>query len=149
LTQRYGLSAPQLIVLRILAEQGPCSVGTLAERVNLSQPTVTGILGRLERRGLISRERSKFDRRRVLASATDAGRTILANAPPPLQERLVERLRELDDWERSQILSSLQRVVHMMEVGTIEASPMLVSGPIGDAASVADGPAPVDAEPAS
>lgn len=139
LMARHGLTAPQLVVLRILVDGGESSVGALAERVSLSQPTVTGILGRLERRGLIGRSRSAFDRRRVLVHATDVGRALLAGAPPALQEQFLERLAELDDWEQSLILSSLQRVVHMMEATGIEAAPLLVSGPIDGAAERSDG----------
>jgi DNA-binding MarR family transcriptional regulator len=149
LMQRHGLTAPQLIVLRILSQGGECSVGTLAERVNLAQPTVTGVLGRLERRGLVSRTRSRFDRRRVLANLTADGRALLSSAPPPLQETFLARLRELQDWERSLILSSLQRVVHMMEAESIEASPLLVSGPIHETGSRAVPEPPTESGAAS
>lgn len=130
LLTRHGLTGPQWAALRILAEEGDRSVGDLAVRIHVSQPTVTGIVGRLERRGLVVRSRYRFDRRKVMVAATEEGRTALASAPPLLQERLRSRLEALEDWERTLILSSLQRVVGMMEATDLDASPMLVTGPI-------------------
>jgi len=133
LVRRHGLTGPQLVVLRSVAEApaGARSVGDLAEQVSLAQPTVTGIVDRLEQRGLASRGRDRFDRRRVLVEVTAAGRALIAEAPPLLQERFLERLGRLEDWEQNLILASLQRVVHMMEAADLDAAPHLVSGPIG------------------
>src|SRR5438477_4060914 len=76
LWQDYGLTAPQLAVLREILGGQNVSPGTLAQVLHLSQPTVTGILGRLERRGLIRRERSTTDRRSVIIAATEQGKCL-------------------------------------------------------------------------
>lgn len=130
LVQLHGITGPQLIVLTELVASGAMTVGSLAREVSLSHATVTGILDRLERRGLIRRERSDDDKRKVFVSASTAGRAILEENPPFLQERFLSRLSELRDWEQSLILSSLQRIVAMMEAEEIEASPVLMSGPL-------------------
>src|SRR5436853_72720 len=72
----YGLTSPQLATLREILAGKNVSPVTLAAALHISQPTVTGILGRLERRGLIRREPSLTDRRSVLAIATDEGREL-------------------------------------------------------------------------
>ena len=54
LVERHGLTLPQLTTLRKAAELGNASAGALAGAVHLSQPTLTGILDRLERRSLIT-----------------------------------------------------------------------------------------------
>ncbi|MGD8375612.1 MAG: MarR family transcriptional regulator [Acidobacteriota bacterium] len=133
LIRSHGLTGPQLFVLRDLARREPVTVGKLAEQVNLSQPTVTGILSRLERRGLLSRERSRFDRRQVLVSVTDKGRRVAATSPSLLQERFLTEFEQLLDWEQSLILSSLQRVVAMLEARELDASPILATGPLSGA----------------
>ena len=51
-------------------------------------------------------------------------------AGPLLQEEFTEQFNKLEDWEKTQILSSLQRVVSMMEAKHIEATPILATGPI-------------------
>src|SRR3990167_6729113 len=80
----YGLTSPQLATLREILAGKNVTPGTLATALHLSQPTITGILGRLERRGLIRRERSLTDRRSILAIVTDQGKELAASAPPLL-----------------------------------------------------------------
>jgi DNA-binding MarR family transcriptional regulator len=135
LLERHGLTGPQLVVLKALMSLGEVTVGELARRVHLSQATTTGVLTRLEKRGLITRTRSDIDRRRVLVRGTSAAVKLLSSAPPALQEQFLARFGELEDWEKSQILSSLQRVVSMMEADRIDATAMLVTGPIEGAES--------------
>jgi DNA-binding MarR family transcriptional regulator len=138
LVTRYGLTGPQLTVLRELAAQDGISVGQLTREILLSQATVTGILDRLARRGLVRRRRSERDRRRVEVWLTDAGRQMLADAPPLLQEEFIRDFGKLEDWEQSQILSALQRVVSMMEAGPVEAGPAVAAGPPAQTAEPAE-----------
>jgi hypothetical protein len=49
---------------------------------------------------------------------------------PLLQERFEKRLSDLKDWEKMQLLSSLQRIAEMMNAEDIDASPVLASGSI-------------------
>jgi DNA-binding MarR family transcriptional regulator len=130
LVQRYGLTGPQLVVLKELVEASPRSVSELAAAVNLSQATVTGILDRLERKRMVERMRDSRDRRRVLVSPTPVAQEVLAGAPPLLQEHFIERFGSLPDWQQTQILSSLQRIVALMEATDVEAGPILTTGPL-------------------
>jgi DNA-binding transcriptional ArsR family regulator len=57
LLQNFGLTAPQLMTLRELARLEPVPVGVLSAAVHVSQATMTGILDRLEQRGLVQRTR--------------------------------------------------------------------------------------------
>jgi DNA-binding MarR family transcriptional regulator len=130
LVQRYGLTGPQLMVLKELLAEEPRPVSELARAVNLSQATVTGILDRLEKKDMVSRTRSTVDRRKVLVSPTAAAEAALAGAPPLLQEHFTSSFSELPDWQQNQILSSLQRIVALMEAGDVEAGPILTTGPL-------------------
>jgi DNA-binding MarR family transcriptional regulator len=132
LVRQFGLTGPQLIVLKELSRLEEVSVGEIAKAVSLSQATVTGILERLENRRLIVRQRSKKDKRRVLVEATSASKQLLDKAPPPMQEHFIQQLTNLQDWEQAMILSSLQRIVSMMDASKIEAAPILVAGPIDE-----------------
>ncbi|MBC2712108.1 MAG: MarR family transcriptional regulator [Desulfosarcina sp.] len=106
------------------------SLGELAKAVSLSQATLTGITDRLEKRRLITKMRSEIDRRRVVIQITDACRQLLAQAPPPIQESFLNQFDKLKDWEQSMILSSLQRMVQMINAKDVEAEPVLAAGPI-------------------
>ncbi len=132
LVRHHGLTGPQSLLLQRLEPRGEASIGELAGLLSLSQPTVSGIVDRLEKRGLVRRERSRFDRRRVMVQITGAGRASAAESPPLLQERFLRAFDRLEQWEQSLILSSLQRVVAMMEAERLDASPYLVTGPIDE-----------------
>lgn len=128
LVKTAGLTAPQLLLLQAIRGKGQVTIGALAKEISLSQATVTTILDRLEKRGLVYRERSSEDKRKVHAYLTDKGADIIRDAPTPLQEHFVRQFRDLRDWEQSMIISSLQRVALMMDAEHIDASPVLDIG---------------------
>lgn len=115
LAQHHGLTGPQALVLRELVRLGDIPAGQLARTVSLSQATLTGILDRLTRKGLVERRRDAQDKRRVLVRITEAGLRLLQVPPPLFQESFLLQYSSLQDWEQALILSSLQRVVAMME----------------------------------
>ena len=131
LSKHFGLTGPQLIILRELSQAEGMSLGEVAASVSLSQATVTGITDRLEKRRLITKTKSEIDRRRVVIQPTEACRRLLAQAPPPIQESFLNQFGKLKDWEQSMILSSLQRLVQMVDAKGINAEPVLAAGPIG------------------
>jgi DNA-binding MarR family transcriptional regulator len=122
---RHGLTGPQLTTLVAIARLQPVTAGRIAKEVHLGHSTVTGILDRLERRGWIGRTRGEQDRRNVNLYLTEAGRELLATAPSLMQDAFLQRLGELAEWERTQILATLQRVADMMEVTDLEIPSML------------------------
>lgn len=128
LVERFGVTGPQLIALLELVRLGPVPVGELARCVHVSHPTMTGIVDRLEKRGLMVRLRDTEDRRRMTVAVTDQGRGLLAEAPSPLQDRFRSRFAELAEWEQTQILSSLQRIAAMMDADRLDAAPVLTTG---------------------
>tara|TARA_R100001440_G_scaffold53394_4_gene73082 strand:+ start:8128 stop:8718 length:591 start_codon:yes stop_codon:yes gene_type:complete len=130
LSKNAGLTAPQLLIMRTIRDLGQVTIGTIADKVSLSQATVTTILDRLEHRKLVYRVRSTTDKRKVHAHLTDDGAALLASAPQPLQEEFIEKFQSLHEWEQNMIVSSLQRVANMMDADHIDASPVLDVGPI-------------------
>jgi DNA-binding MarR family transcriptional regulator len=125
LARTVGLSAPQLLVLRTVSDEGRPTASALARAVSLSQATITTILIRLEKEGLVNRERSDEDRRRVHVVLTEAGREVLKAAPKPLQENFSRRFTALPSWEQHQLVAALQRVSSMMDAEQFDAAPML------------------------
>jgi DNA-binding MarR family transcriptional regulator len=109
LASRFGITGPQLAVL-LLLERGTRGAKEIAGEISLSPATVTGIVGRLQAKGLVERKRSGTDGRRVDISITESGRSVLRRAPPPLHASILSGLSELEDWELNQILSALQRL---------------------------------------
>ena len=130
LVHEIGLTAPQLATLQAVRRLHPITVGALAKSVHLSQATMTGILNRLEKRGVIERERSGSDRRSVVIKLTNQGEQIIEDAPSLLQDRFRRELLTLQEWEQTQMLSTLQRIASMMDAEDIDASPVLAVGEV-------------------
>lgn len=120
-----GLTIPQIMLLRSIHLLGDVTVKKLSDDVSLSQATVTTILNRLEERKFVERVRSSQDKRIVHARLTDAGIAILATTPPLMHENFIESFDDLQAWEQTQILSSLQRVAVMMDAENLDAAPLL------------------------
>jgi len=128
LAKTTGLTAPQILLLQTIRNQAQASIGEIANEISLSQATVTTILDRLEKRGLVNRVRSTEDKRKVHAHLTEQGQDALKEAPIPLQDQLARHFAELQDWEQTMIISALQRLARMMDAGDIDASPVLDLG---------------------
>lgn len=129
LIKTVGLTAPQLLLMQAIRNNPEDStIGTLANQISLSQATVNNIIGRLENRELIKRQRSQSDKRYVWLYLTEEGKKILDRAPTPLQQQFVERFNQLENWEQNMMLSSLQRLASMMGAQEIDASPILDLG---------------------
>ncbi|MGD8396166.1 MAG: MarR family winged helix-turn-helix transcriptional regulator [Candidatus Eiseniibacteriota bacterium] len=131
LYDEFGLTGPQLAALQEAARLVRAPAGALARALHLSAPTVTGILDRLEKKGLVDRTRATRDRRSVIVRVTALGHETLEVAPSLLQDRFRTQLARLAEWERSMILATLQRIAAMMDVEDLAADPVLVTGPVG------------------
>jgi DNA-binding MarR family transcriptional regulator len=92
------LTLMQVRVLRRLARQ-PRSLGHLGADLNLTPPSITRLIDRLEERGLIGRRRDDEDRRKVMATITPEGRRIVSAIPflegTPIRQA-VERMKVVD-----------------------------------------------------
>mgnify|MGYP001619965091 CR=1 FL=1 len=128
LLKTVGLTTPQLLVLRAIQPQGEITVTALAQAVSLSQGTVTSIIDRLESRGLVTRERARTDKRKVLIKLLPVAHKLLENAPQPLQAEFIREFGKLPTWEQHMILAALQQVAHLMSADKIDAAPVLDIG---------------------
>lgn len=131
LARETGLTVPQLLCLRAVDALGESAMpAQVAARMQLSPSTVSGVLDRLERAGLVTRHRSERDRRVVFLALTELGRARLDAMPRPLQDRFLVRLAALEPDEREQILVALEKVVALMDATDLDAAPVLVDGDI-------------------
>jgi DNA-binding MarR family transcriptional regulator len=73
MAREFGLTGPQLTVVKVLEQLGDLSLSSLSARIRAQNSTVTGIIDRMEREDLVRRERSESDRRIVLIRLTDKG----------------------------------------------------------------------------
>jgi DNA-binding MarR family transcriptional regulator len=113
--------------MRTIQSSPKMTLRQLSNNSNMSQATATSILDRLEKRGFIKRERDTKDKRKVHAVITTAGEQVLEQAPQLLQDNFIEQFQALDQWEQTQILSSLQRVSRMMNTPDISPEDLILA----------------------
>lgn len=114
-TEWPNLTMQQFRVMRILYSEGATRVSILARRLNVSTPTVTGILDRLVRQGLTQRADDPHDRRVVLNVLTDEGSALVEQLHSVEESRLLDTIVRLDHDQRRMLksgLMSLLSVVH-------------------------------------
>lgn len=132
LLREVGLTVPQMVCLRAIHDiehaQGGVTVIEISQRVHLSAATVSRIVDRLTATGLLIRERSVTDRRKVSISLTAAGRKRVQTSPSPLQENFVRGLAALPLEERVALLTALKKIVVLMNAEDLDAAPLLAPG---------------------
>ena len=112
--EEAGLSAPQLSALSAVVSGGPLTVGELAEAEQLRPPTVSRLVQRLEKEGLVSREPDLTDRRMVRVRATPAGERVMEEGRSRRVAALSARLAALEPAELATLADAselLERVV--------------------------------------
>jgi DNA-binding MarR family transcriptional regulator len=123
--RRTGLTLPQLVVLRAVAELGEVTTKALSERADLSSATVVTILEKLEARGLVSRYRSRADRRIVHTELTRSGHAALDAAPALMGNGFGERVAALPAGERLALVAAAERLAALI-------APDPARGPLSD-----------------
>ena len=89
---QLGITYPQYLVMMVLWEQDGQPVNDLAKRLHLETNTVTPLLQRMEKQGLVSRRKGKEDGRQVIVSLTAEGRALerrAADIPAQIGARMV------------------------------------------------------------
>ncbi|MEQ9695640.1 MarR family transcriptional regulator [Shimia sp. SDUM112013] len=130
LAQSVGLTAPQLRALQIVAERAPCTATAISQQMRITQATVTSLVDKLVRAGMVVRERSEVDRRQTNIMITDKGRQAIVESPDPLQQRFVRKFSDMEDWEQAGLIAALERVAAMLDAEDIDAAPVLDTGEI-------------------
>jgi len=115
---KHDLSAPQVHTLLALGADGDLTMGDLARRVAVTEKTVTGLVDRLERDGLLARRRDQVDRRIVHVALTAAGRALHRRLDSGLLRALALLLGRLDPADRRDLF----RIVGKLSSSAVEES---------------------------
>ena len=107
LARQHGLTGPQVTALKILEGFGALSLSELSARMSAKNSTITGIVDRMERDGLVARKRSETDRRVVHIEPTERGATIAAQIPVTAMEMFSAALSSLSKHDRTELLRIL------------------------------------------
>jgi DNA-binding MarR family transcriptional regulator len=102
-----GLTPSQLSALAAIENEGPLTLGALADHERVSPPTITRVVTKLEADGLVHRLPDAEDRRVARVQTTDAGDALLAELRKRKNAWLTDRLRELSDDQRRRLADAL------------------------------------------
>ena len=105
---RGALSLVHLNVLTVLLTDGPTPMSRLAAALDVSVASATGIVSRMERRGVVERRHGLEDRRIVLVHLTDAGRTVFDDIEARRREALGRTIAVLSDLELESMLRGVR-----------------------------------------
>ena len=97
------LTYPQYLVLLVLWETDALTVGEIAEKLLLNTNTITPLLKRMEAQGLINRQRSGQDERKVIVHLSDKGKSLqsaAANIPEQFVSGLLSESMGIEDLKR-------------------------------------------------
>lgn len=112
-----GVTASRLSALSVVVHAGPLPVGELADREQVSAPTMSRMLSAMEEQELVTRRSSLEDGRVVLAEATDRGRRILEQARERRVRELARVLEGISETERATIRRALDAMEHRVGPG--------------------------------
>lgn len=117
MASQFGLTGPQLTVLKLLESFGDLSFSSLSERIRAQNSTVTGIIDRMEREGYVRRERSTTDRRVIFIRLTEKGARLarfIQVEPMEIFRNALLDLSQGDLRELLRILTKLQKRVRTL-----------------------------------
>jgi DNA-binding MarR family transcriptional regulator len=138
LTPREGLSLVAASTLATLERRGPSRVTELAETQSVTQPAMTGLVGRLVAQDLVERSPDPDDRRGVLVAVTAAGRALLADRRRERADALAVLLDDLDAADRAALAAALPALTRLVTKGLALNSPAHTPAPIPAAAPVGE-----------
>jgi DNA-binding MarR family transcriptional regulator len=101
----------QFKAMMALSALGPLSVGRLARRLGIAEPSASLLVDKLQTQGLVVRSTDAADRRRTLVELTDEARALVARLQEVRDERLAELLAGLDDDDLQALHQGMQALV--------------------------------------
>lgn len=102
--KRFNITYSQYLVLMLLWEKDNCIISEITERLHLETNTITPLLQRMEKQGLILRQKSEVDNRRRIVSLTSKGK------------RLEEQMKEIPNCLAREIVDNGMNVEELQNM---------------------------------
>ena len=111
--REHGLSDQQWRVLRVLGEHGTVETGRVAREAYILGPSLTGVLARMERDGLIRRERDPADQRRTVVEATPKGLKLVEKLSRTVEAHYEWMEKSLGKQKLAELYELLDQVIDL------------------------------------
>jgi DNA-binding MarR family transcriptional regulator len=108
----HNVTASQYVALAQLGDEDGISLSQLGERLYFDNPTITGVVDRMERDGLVERRRVADDRRVINVFLTQKGRKLLAaieDVASEINEKAMDEITEAESEQFLRLLDSIWR----------------------------------------
>ncbi|MFK0033807.1 homoprotocatechuate degradation operon regulator HpaR [Pseudomonas monteilii] len=107
LLNEHDLTEQQWRVIRILKQHGELENYQLAELACILKPSMTGVLGRLERDGLVRRQKAAQDQRRVFVTLTEGGEACFASMKEEMEANYQKIQAQFGEEKLQQLMGLL------------------------------------------
>ncbi len=112
--KQLQLTEPQGLLIRHLLHQGQLRVSDLSDRMDLSNSTVSGIIDRLEEKGIVERQRSQKDRRVVFIALNEEYKKNTDNFFCQAEKRIERLMGKSSQQDLKEILNALEKMHHIL-----------------------------------
>jgi DNA-binding MarR family transcriptional regulator len=111
--ERLTLTPPQFYVLATIGYAGGMPFSEIGEKMMVTVSNLTGIVDRLEDKGLVNRERDGHDRRIVRVRLTDKGSKLYKSTIPVFEKCIAQFFAPLDKSQQKELSSLLRRLIRV------------------------------------
>lgn len=127
--KEYGVSIPQLLCLTFLSEREnfQASHKQIKDFLQLNASTVTGVIGRLEKKGLVARLPKREDKRIGLIVITAKGAELIERTPEPLHEQLSSKLKQLSPEKLHKLQAAFDTIIDFLNLEDFDAAPIITA----------------------
>ena len=109
--REHALSDQQWRVLRVLGEHGAVDIGRVAREAYILGPSLTGVLARMERDGLVQRTRDPADQRRTVIEATSQGKKLVKRLSTTIEAHYVWLEKSMGKAKLAQLYGLLDELI--------------------------------------
>ncbi len=120
ISRQYGLTGAQSALLRTLLSEGSMSSVDLSRQLYVTPSNITGIIDRLEKKGLVHRDRQPKDRRVVLIRLTEKGLELSRQLPDPIEKKIIEQLADLQEDHVQLLAMAMNQILNLIELRGID-----------------------------
>jgi DNA-binding MarR family transcriptional regulator len=110
-----SISMAHVFLMTMLDKHGPLPMTRVAELLGSGLPTATGLVGRMEERGLVRRDHDTKDRRVVFVNLTDAGAAEVRELHEARQRRMAAAIGQLSSSEQAGLLTAIRSLRSALE----------------------------------
>lgn len=114
-----SMTMPRMMLLRILAENGPTKVSDLAAHLGIKAPAASGMVDALDKLGLVRRDQDPDDRRVTLLSMSALGRSELAIAETERRKHVRHYLSVLSEDDLRDMIRIQRKLIDAMVHGDV------------------------------